>query len=1388
MSKKVLFGIVLFLIFLTPVYASLTDGLVSYYTLNEVAGSVAADSLGINNGTINGTTPVAGKVSYARNFTGPGTSNRIETGVSQMNIGPEFTFNAWVSIKNITSYNTIFSKWGSGGAAHQSFIFRVDNGKLLGDVRGNLGTEKRFSANTTLAPSTWYMATFVKTPTGIYLYLNGTLDNSTTFTENITVTDQINMIGAYQEDLAVNDFEGLIDELGVWNRSLTSAEITELYDNNVGLSYPFIKYLGVFNISLITPENNSITTPTSFISTTISDNTNITNVSASTLYIWNQSQYNMQTNTTGLVAWYKFDDGTANDTMGLYNGTVSGATYTTQGKIGGAYSFDGTDDYVNCSNSSVFNILDTTGITLSAWVKVPIGSGANLGVVAKKVGTTGYDFILNNGKPRLSLRGTSTLDSTALGSDLRDGSWHLITGVGNSTNASVYINGVYVGSNSGNWTAVPISTPLAIGIRNIDEMNLPFNGSIDDVRIYNRTLSATEIANLYNIEKIDKQPNGLVGWWKLDNNTLDSSGFGNTGTVNNSINTTGKIGNAMFFDGDNDFIVTASMGLSVNESYSLSAWIKIAGPNKPGQAVMTIVGSSDTTRAEFDVLSGSNRLSIWGRNAANTGYYGLTSDVNLLNNVWYHVIGLYNSADDKYYLYINGNLDKSATATGHMATAGNLAIGTMDTGDGETYQRDFNGSIDNVKFFKRALNQSEISAMYAAENQNYTGTNIWDYNFTEAGNKYWGVWSENTTQTYGNWSSIYNLLVVTNVTPVINVTNAFNNSVFFGKNITGQFNFSDDYLYRWNISLDGVTLANATNVNYTSYSYNLSINSTTLSPGKHTITTIVSDSHTANKIGNYSVKYPFLSKKSITYYYNNDKKWVKVGSDENSGVFSTEKLEDRYVIEYTPDKVNDKYYSFVVSSSDYIDIINKPNSDIKQWVVTNDKWVDFYTPEEKDAKVEIIRIDNKSVEFKVFDIKNSDKIKFNSIGDLNIVTQNYTFYALNVTNTYSSSAYEYENVDFVFTINLGDSPVDINNFTGALTWNGTNVSSAKTSNATAVIFTASKTLPSVPSPGKNVSFTWQMTYNSETPVNYTENQTIKYIGIGPCSSNPTWVEALTIYNYDEENNSLVNNVTLNMHIRLIGNTTGTKDFGFEFRNNSTYHLCIDSPTQEYTVYMQIEYEAVGYAHRNYYIDEYTLTNETGVLNLYLIDTLKYSDIVVIVYDSTTGGLIENATIKALRYFPESDNGTTAAYKTVEVEKTDITGRGVMKLVLVDVWYKFIVEYPVGTVVEETDIQKIIDTTKYFPITLSTSGLLDYNSLLAISGDVSCTVSTQTCRFTWSNPTGVDLTGQLRVYQDTGYSKSLIYSAKTTSSAATIAYVIPGNITNKAYTAEGWLLG
>ncbi len=199
--------------------------------------------------------------------------------------------------------------------------------------------------------------------------------------------------------------------------------------------------------------------------------------------------------TNGLVGYWNFDEGsgtTASDSSGSgNNGTlVNGPTWT-DGKVGsGALSFDGSNDYVSMGNSN--NAPPT--FTLSAWVKHNIPEN-NVGIAGKHTGGNGYYLSTfyngSNGIRKVSL----TINSTTISSNgsFPEGTWIHVVGVFDGTNAMLYLNGVFDKS-APSLAPNPTSAGFFVGAQNATR----FNGLIDEVRLYNRALSAQEVLDIYN--------------------------------------------------------------------------------------------------------------------------------------------------------------------------------------------------------------------------------------------------------------------------------------------------------------------------------------------------------------------------------------------------------------------------------------------------------------------------------------------------------------------------------------------------------------------------------------------------------------------------------------------------------------------------------------------------------------------------------------------------------------------------------------------------------------------------------------------------------------------------------------------------------------------------
>jgi len=228
----------------------------------------------------------------------------------------------------------------------------------------------------------------------------------------------------------------------------------------------------------------------------------------------------------GLVAYYPFN-GNANDESGNeHSGIIQGATLTTDrfGNIDSAYSFNGIDNNIELENTASYDMF--SGFSLVAWVKFT--NSAPQSIISKH-----RNYILNSYNictwERIVLNTNNRSTYIETPTTYNDGNWHFVVGIYNgagNTDATsfIYVDGVLMVSGDTVYT-IGSTENLRIGS---DSSLSFFNGTIDDVRIYNRPLTETEIKELYYLGEnechfADSDEDGVIDFWdKCPQTSLNS--------------------------------------------------------------------------------------------------------------------------------------------------------------------------------------------------------------------------------------------------------------------------------------------------------------------------------------------------------------------------------------------------------------------------------------------------------------------------------------------------------------------------------------------------------------------------------------------------------------------------------------------------------------------------------------------------------------------------------------------------------------------------------------------------------------------------------------------------------------------------------------------------
>jgi len=431
----------------------------------------------------------------------------------------------------------------------------------------------------------------------------------------------------------------------------------------------------------------------------------------------------------GMISYWKFDEDpgpTAFDSVDANDGTIYGATRTT-GQVGGALSFDGFNDSVEVPDS---DSLDITGdLTLEAWIEPDSVIYAAQGeIIGKWVATeTSYYFAIRDGQLQMRI--------SAIGSDYYNieetnnanisiDTWYHVVGVYDASEQDIklYINGVEES------TTVTGTIPLSIHIGSANVKiggwwpGYYFAGIIDEVAIYSRALTAEEIQHHYqdglhglgyDVE-CTTPPDNMVSWWPGDGDANDIVD-GNNGTEYGATYAAGRVDQAFSFDGVDDYVeVPDADNLDVSNELTIDAWFYNKGKIDSKMRWQRIIHKNYRKNYEMWIDDFDRKLSFRIGNGLGP-YATLSSGTTIQFDIWYHVAAVYDGTSMK--LYLNGDLSNSmnTSITALGITADPVIIGNVGTDITSFYHnRPFNGLIDEVEIFNRALLQSEIQAIYLA--------------------------------------------------------------------------------------------------------------------------------------------------------------------------------------------------------------------------------------------------------------------------------------------------------------------------------------------------------------------------------------------------------------------------------------------------------------------------------------------------------------------------------------------------------------------------------------------------------------------------------------------------------------------------------------------------
>ena len=651
---------------------STQDGLLANWKLDETSGITVADSYGTFEAkNINAVINQDGPVGTAYDFDGVDDYVAIPA----MNYD-EFTVSGWFyrDTKDTTNADAIFGGWDYWDQTGYDIRFSINNDALefslwtqnsslvrtRGVVSRNLGSA---------SVGEWYYvaATYNSTTGEQVLYVNGEAVSTFSHTAGNTIVPNTNdyMYIGYSS-VNVGYFDGKIDDVKVFDHPLLPSEIAQEYQTGSLAAH------------------------------------------------WTLNEESGS---------YAYDTSLNGQT-----GTIVGATMDQDGQVKTAYDFDGVDDCVSVP------AMNYDELTISGWFYRDTKDTTNADTIFggwDYWGQTGYDvrFYINSDALEFSLWTqdnslvkTRGVVSHNLGS-ASVGEWYYVAATYNSTTGEqvLYINGEAVSTFShtaGNTIVPNTNNNMYIGYSSVNSGY--FDGKIDDIRVYDRPISAEEVSR-------DYQNGIMVAHWRLDETSgvkaLDSCGNYDGSNSNVTLGQSGQLDTAYDFNGTSSYVTIPAQNY---DEFTVSAWF-YRDTKDTSNADAIFGGWNYSGQEGFDLRFYTNsdtlEFKLWTQNSSQVKTFG-TASYNLGSasvGEWYQVVATYNSTTGEQILYING---EAVSTVSH--TAGNTVVpftannGKMRIGYSSVNTGYFDGKIDDVRVYNRPLTSTEISRNYEW-NGDFTG-------------------------------------------------------------------------------------------------------------------------------------------------------------------------------------------------------------------------------------------------------------------------------------------------------------------------------------------------------------------------------------------------------------------------------------------------------------------------------------------------------------------------------------------------------------------------------------------------------------------------------------------------------------------------------------------
>lgn len=703
----------------------------------------ANDIAGTYNGTLVGgaTATAAGQVGQA--FTFDGTNGYVQIPDNAALKPANLTIEAWVRFSGLDSA-------GNAGAGQQYIVFKQNtrSGFFEGyaltktrvsgsdrfdfQVSSSAGAAAEVTSTTAITVGTWYHVAAVRGPSTIQLYVNGALQASAAVSFAQDYGTQPLFLGTSGQSYWDRKFKGTLDEVSLYNRALTSNEVAATY---VAGAAGKCKTTGGITIGT-QPQSQTVA---------VGANVNFTVAASGPPTLGYQWQYNGafipgQTGTSLALSNVQLGD------AGNYTAVVSNSTASVTSSVA-VLTVMNPPQITSDPQSSTNAAGTSVGFTSTASGSAPLGyqwrlngtalsnGGRISGATSTAVSITGLT---------LADSGNYTLIASNAVGQATSAVATLTVLVGPSVTVSPAGQSVLAGANVGFTANASGTAPLsylwtfnggplsdggqvsgasssALSLNNVQSGNqgnyqVIVGNSVGSVTSSVATLTVNQPGSC------SPPPSGILGWWPADGDATTLVGTNNGLLVGGaSATAAGEVGQTFTFDGTNAYVQIPDSTAFRPTNLTVEAWVRFSGLDSAGNAQagqQYIIFRQNTRNSFFEGfaltktrVSGADYFTFQVSSSAGATV-AVNSTTAISAGVWYHVAGV--RGPSTLQIYVNGQLQNQASVTFAQDYGSNpLFLGTSGYA---SWDRKFKGNLDEVTFYKRDLNASEINAIYTAGN------------------------------------------------------------------------------------------------------------------------------------------------------------------------------------------------------------------------------------------------------------------------------------------------------------------------------------------------------------------------------------------------------------------------------------------------------------------------------------------------------------------------------------------------------------------------------------------------------------------------------------------------------------------------------------------------